>query len=112
MAHVKTRFAPSPTGLIPFGNVRTALFNVLPAKKIDGIFLLRTEDTDIERSCEEHIHALQEDLLWLGLEWQAGEAVGGVAEPGCQMLRTAAYKSYLTQLQASRQVYSCFCSAV
>ena len=76
---VKTRFAPSPTGLLHFGNVRTALFNVLLAGKTQGIFLLRVEDTDVERSREEYIRALQEDLAWLGLNWQEGEGKDGNA---------------------------------
>lgn len=112
MALVKTRFAPSPTGLIHFGNVRTALFNVLLAKKMGGVFLLRIEDTDIERSREEHIQALQEDLRWLGLDWQEGEAAGGAAAPYRQSQRGALYEKYLEQLLAQGKVYPCFCSAV
>ena len=112
MVMVKTRFAPSPTGLIHFGNVRTALFNVLLAKKSSGIFLLRIEDTDVERSREEHIQALQEDLRWLRLDWQEGEAAGGAASPYRQSQRTAAYAKYIGQLQAQGTVYPCFCSAV
>jgi len=112
MAQVKTRFAPSPTGLIHFGNVRTALFNVLLAKKSSGIFLLRIEDTDFERSREEHIQALQEDLRWLELDWQEGEAAGGAAAPYRQSQRGTVYEQYLEQLAAQDAVYPCFCSAV
>ena len=112
MPLVKTRFAPSPTGLIHFGNVRTALFNVLLAKKMGGHFLLRIEDTDIERSREEYIQALQADLRWLGLDWQEGEEIGGAAAPYRQSQRTAAYETYLTQLRQQGRVYPCFCSAV
>lgn len=112
MPFVKTRFAPSPTGLIHFGNVRTALFNVLLAKKMGGHFLLRIEDTDVERSREEYIQALQADLRWLGLDWQEGEAVGGAAAPYRQSRRTDAYETYLTQLRTQGRVYPCFCSAV
>ncbi len=112
MPLVKTRFAPSPTGLIHFGNVRTALFNVLLAKKMRGHFLLRIEDTDFERSREEYIQALQDDLRWLGLDWQEGEEIGGAAAPYRQSQRTAAYETYLTQLREQGRVYPCFCSAV
>ena len=113
MALVKTRFAPSPTGLIHFGNVRTALFNVLLAKKMGGLFLLRIEDTDVERSREEYIQALQEDLRWLGLDWQEGEAIeGGAAAPYRQSQRTNSYETYLEQLRAQSRVYPCFCSPV
>jgi len=112
MPLVKTRFAPSPTGLIHFGNVRTALFNVLLAKKMGGHFLLRIEDTDFERSREEYIQALQDDLRWLGLDWQEGEEIGGAAAPYRQSQRTAAYETYLTQLREQGRVYPCFCSAV
>ena len=112
MALVKTRFAPSPTGLIHFGNVRTALFNVLMAQKMGGLFLLRIEDTDFERSREEYIQALQEDLRWLGLDWQEGETLGGAAAPYRQSQRTDAYETYLEQLRAQGKVYPCFCSAV
>ena len=112
MTQVKTRFAPSPTGLIHFGNVRTALFNVLLAKKTAGVFLLRIEDTDFERSREEYTQALQEDLRWLELDWQEGEDAGGAAAPYRQSQRTAAYEKYLGQLEQQGDVYPCFCSAV
>lgn len=112
MHALKTRFAPSPTGLIHFGNVRTALFNVLLARKEAGVFLLRIEDTDAERSREEYIQALMEDLQWLGLDWQEGEKVGGQAAPYRQSGRLAAYEKYLGELEAIDRVYPCFCSAV
>ena len=75
-ACLENSLAPSPTGLIHFGNVRTALFNVLLARKEGGAFLLRIEDTDFERSREAYIQALMEDLHWLGLDWQEGERAG------------------------------------
>lgn len=112
MASVKTRFAPSPTGLIHFGNVRTALFNVLFARKAGGTFLLRIEDTDLERSREEFIEALKEDLRWLGLDWQEGEGEGGPAAPYRQSRRGDIYSHYLQQLTAQGRVYPCFCSAL
>jgi glutamyl-tRNA synthetase len=112
MAPIKTRFAPSPTGLIHFGNVRTALFNVLLARKQGGSFLLRIEDTDLERSREEYIDALKEDLRWLDLDWQEGEGATGDAAPYRQSQRSAVYEQYLEKLEADGRVYPCFCSAV
>lgn len=112
MAPIKTRFAPSPTGLIHFGNVRTALFNVLLARKQGGSFLLRIEDTDLERSREEFIDALKDDLRWLGLDWQEGEGEGGDAAPYRQSQRSDVYGQYLERLEAQGRVYPCFCTAV
>ena len=66
---IRVRFAPSPTGYIHLGNVRTALFNYLYAKRGGGKFILRVEDTDRERSKPEYRQALMEDLLWMGLRW-------------------------------------------
>ena len=66
---VITRFAPSPTGFLHIGNVRAALMNYLLAKKSNGIFILRIDDTDQERSKQEYVDAIKTDLEWLGLEW-------------------------------------------
>jgi glutamyl-tRNA synthetase len=109
---VKTRFAPSPTGLLHFGNVRTALFNALFAKRAGGSFLLRVEDTDVARSREEYVRALQDDLHWLSLDWQEGEGAGGDAGPYRQSQRTDVYATYLGQLQAQSLVYPCFCTSL
>ncbi|MFM8455115.1 MAG: glutamate--tRNA ligase [Gammaproteobacteria bacterium] len=99
---IKTRFAPSPTGLMHFGNVRTALFNYLYAAQNQGIFLLRVEDTDEQRSSEEHTQALLEDLRWLSLDWQEG--------PLFQSQRGNFYEKYAQELLQSGQAYKCFCS--
>jgi len=107
---VKTRFAPSPTGLIHFGNVRTALFNWLFAKHEQGNFLLRIEDTDAERSSDEYIHALMRDLEWLGLEWDEGEKHPKALGPYRQSHRTSLYETHLHRLEETGQVYPCFCS--
>ncbi len=109
---VKTRFAPSPTGLLHFGNVRTALFNALLAAQTKGIFLLRIEDTDFERSREEYIQALQHDLDWLGLNWQEGDGIGGAAAPYRQSQRNADYDKYLQRLYEQQRAYPCFCSMI
>src|SRR5689334_16288751 len=71
-AQAVTRFAPSPTGELHLGNARTALFNLLLARHAGGRFLLRIEDTDAERSLDEHTTALMADLRWLGIDWDAG----------------------------------------
>ena len=67
--NVKVRFAPSPTGRIHAGNIRTALFNWLFARKMGGRLLLRLDDTDKERSTEEFARGIEEDLSWLGIDW-------------------------------------------
>jgi nondiscriminating glutamyl-tRNA synthetase len=107
---IKTRFAPSPTGLLHLGNIRTALFNYLLAKKAGGTFLLRIEDTDIARGHENYVAALQEDLRWLGLHWQEGVGVGGSRGPYRQSERGAIYGSYFDQLERGERAYPCFCS--
>lgn len=106
----KTRFAPSPTGYVHIGNVRTALLNALLARHDKGIFLLRIEDTDQSRSEDEYTKQLQQDLLWLGLPWQEGPEVGGAYAPYFQSQRQAIYAKYYRQLEALGQVYPCFCT--
>lgn len=106
----KTRFAPSPTGYLHLGNVRTALFNALLSRCWKGQFLLRIEDTDQERSRPEYVAALLEDLRWLGLDWQEGPGVGGPQEPYVQSERTNIYEKYYQRLETSEQAYPCFCT--
>ncbi len=108
--NVKTRFAPSPTGYLHLGNVRTALFNALLARCRGGRFLLRIEDTDRERSRPEYVAALLEDLRWLGLDWREGPEVGGLHAPYAQSARAGIYAEYYERLEASGQVYPCFCA--
>src|SRR5579863_1739472 len=105
-----TRFAPSPSGELHLGNVRTALFNLLLARHGAGRFLLRIEDTDRERSSEAHSAALLADLRWLGIEWDAGPDREDARGPYRQGLRAALYERYLRQLQEQAAVYPCFCS--
>lgn len=107
---VKTRFAPSPTGLVHLGNIRTALFNVLLARKHAGKFLLRIEDTDQERSRPEFQVALQEDMRWLGLDWQEGPDAGGEHAPYNQSARGDIYQQYYDRLIERDLAYPCFCS--
>jgi glutamyl-tRNA synthetase/nondiscriminating glutamyl-tRNA synthetase len=78
---IRVRFAPSPTGYLHIGNVRTALFNYLFAKREGGKFVLRVEDTDKERSRPEYREALAEDLAWMGIHWDEGPGVEGEHGP-------------------------------
>lgn len=107
---MKSRFCPSPTGYMHMGNVRTALFNALIAKKLNGTFLLRIEDTDKTRSTEEYTDVLLEDLQWLGLAWQEGPGIGGGAGPYWQSQRQSIYDKFYRELEQSGHVYPCFCS--
>ncbi len=107
---IKTRFSPSPTGQMHIGNVRTALFCALYAQGQQGVFMLRIEDTDKERSKTEYTEGLMADLRWLGLQWQEGPEVGGAAAPYFQSERQAIYDQYYHQLEASGRAYTCFCS--
>ena len=108
MPTIKTRFCPSPTGYIHIGNARTALFNALYAKKHGGIFLLRIEDTDKERSKQKYIDAICTDLAWLGLDWQ------GYSKDNSnfyqQSKRHNIYQKYLDTLHMQNKIYGCFCS--
>jgi len=109
-APFKSRFAPSPTGLLHLGNVRTALFNYLLARRENGVYLLRIEDTDAARGHEKYTQALEEDLTWLGLEWQEGPERGGAHAPYFQSQRSGIYARYFDALETSGQAYPCFCS--
>lgn len=106
----KTRFAPSPTGLIHLGNARTALFSYLFAKGNQGTFLLRMEDTDIERSKDDYATELQKDLLWLNLQWQEGVTVEGPHAPYWQAQRMPIYEKYYQELLDQGLAYPCFCT--
>ena len=108
--NVKTRFAPSPTGLVHVGNIRTALFNALYAKHRDGTFLLRIEDTDQERSREEYMHQLEQDMLWLNLDWQEGPNHDCGNGPYRQSNRQSIYDDYYTRLEQAGGAYPCFCT--
>jgi len=94
-----TRFAPSPTGYIHVGNLRTALMNYLIARKTGGTFILRIDDTDQERSKQEYVDALKADLEWLGIAWDREER---------QSLRLDRYAEAADQLRAEGKLYECF----
>ncbi|MEN8153405.1 MAG: glutamate--tRNA ligase [Acidobacteriota bacterium] len=106
----RVRFAPSPTGFIHVGNARTAVFNYLYSKKNNGKFILRIEDTDLERSKKEYEDNLIKDLEWLGLEWDEGPVKGGDTGPYRQSERNVYYDKYKEQLIESGKAYYCFCS--
>jgi nondiscriminating glutamyl-tRNA synthetase len=107
---LKTRFAPSPTGLLHLGNIRTALFNYLLARQASGTFLLRLEDTDAMRGHEKYARALEEDMHWLGLVWNEGPQIGGDHGPYAQSERGHIYKEYFASLESGGQAYPCFCT--
>src|SRR5438128_973100 len=107
--NLRVRFAPSPTGPLHIGNVRTALFNYLVAKKNKGDFILRIEDTDKERSEQKYTDELIEGLRWLGILWNEGPDVGGKFGPYKQSQRTDIYKKYLKTLLQEKKAYYCFC---
>lgn len=107
---MKTRFAPSPTGMLHVGSARTALFNNLLAGRRRGVFLLRIEDTDPGRSTADYAVALQQDLQWLGLQWQEGPGILGLHESYLQSQRGAVYRSYFDLLEQQGMAYLCFCS--
>ncbi|ESQ31494.1 hypothetical protein EUTSA_v10003868mg [Eutrema salsugineum] len=108
---VRVRFAPSPTGNLHVGGARTALFNYLFARSKGGKFVLRIEDTDLERSTRESEAAVLQDLSWLGLDWDEGPGVGGDFGPYRQSERNALYQQYAKKLLESGHVYRCFCSS-
>jgi nondiscriminating glutamyl-tRNA synthetase len=107
---VRVRFAPSPTGFLHVGNVRTALFNWLWARHHKGSFILRIEDTDIERSRPEYEQQLMDDLRWLGLGWDEGVDRTGPFGPYRQSDRYGIYQDYARRLLDLDRVFYCFCS--
>jgi nondiscriminating glutamyl-tRNA synthetase len=108
---MRVRFAPSPTGHLHVGNARTALFNWLMARASRGTFILRIEDTDLERSTRESEASVLEDLRWLGLEWDEGPDVGGPHGPYRQSERLHLYRSRANDLLTRGLAYYCFCPA-
>jgi glutamyl-tRNA synthetase len=103
MSQVRVRFAPSPTGFLHIGGVRTALFNWLFARQQKGVFVLRIEDTDQSRSTEESIQAILDGMKWVGLDWDEG--------PFRQTDRTDLYRSYAMKLFEAGRAYWCVCKA-
>ena len=103
MTDLRVRFAPSPTGYLHVGGARTALFNWLLARRQGGVFILRIEDTDLERSTQESVDAILQGMEWLGLDWDEG--------PFYQSANFPLYKEYVQKLLDSGKAYKCYCSA-
>src|SRR4030042_5955618 len=107
---IKTRIAPSPTGFLHIGLARTALFNYLFSKQNNGGFVLRIEDTDVQRSIHRFEKDIIEGLKWLGIEWSEGPDIGGNFGPYRQSERQEIYKKYIEKLLNDNLAYHCFCS--
>src|SRR5574344_2116729 len=110
MSEVRGRIAPSPSGNLHVGTARTALFNYLFAKKNNGKFILRIEDTDAERTSQEYIANIFDSLKALGLNWDEGPDVGGPYGPYTQSQRFDIYPKYVQKLLDAGFAYECFCT--
>jgi glutamyl-tRNA synthetase len=114
MTAVRVRYAPSPTGYLHLGGVRTALYNWLWARRHGGVFVLRIEDTDVERSTEESVAVILDSMRWLGLDWDEGpDANGprGAHGPYRQTERLALYREFADKLVEAGAAYHCLCTA-
>lgn len=107
---IRVRFAPSPTGYLHIGGARTALFNWLFTRKAKGVFVLRIEDTDIDRSTLESEEKILEDMKWLGLDWDEGPDTGGPFGPYRQSERLNIYLQSAKKLMDEGKVYPCYCT--
>ncbi len=107
---VRVRIAPSPTGLVHLGTLRSALFNWLYARHAGGAFILRVEDTDQKRYDPRALSDLLESLRWFGLDWDEGPDVGGEVGPYIQSERLDLYQHYTHQLVKAGHAYYCFCT--
>ncbi|MGH3475797.1 MAG: glutamate--tRNA ligase family protein, partial [Nocardioidaceae bacterium] len=107
---VRVRFSPSPTGNPHVGLVRTALFNWAYARRFDGTFVFRIEDTDAARDSEESYTALIDSMRWLGLEWDEGPDIGGDHGPYRQSQRMDIYADVAERLRTAGRAYHCYCS--
>jgi glutamyl-tRNA synthetase len=106
----RLRFAPSPSGYLHIGGARTALFNWLWAKSQGGVFVLRVEDTDQERSSLDSVRAILDAFRWLGMDWDEGPEVGGPYAPYFQSERKAIYRAEVERLISSGNAYRCYCT--
>ena len=109
-APVRVRFAPSPTGHPHVGNIRTAMFNWLMARRYGGRFILRIEDTDVARKKEGALESIMEGLRWLGLDWDEGPEAGGDYAPYFQSQRLELYQAAAARLVEQGDAYYCYCS--
>jgi glutamyl-tRNA synthetase len=106
----RVRFAPSPTGYLHVGGARTALFNWLFARRLGGVFVLRIEDTDLERSSDEMVGGILDGLRWLGLDWDEGPGIGGEFGPYLQSERLDRHRAMAERLVAGGHAYYCYCT--
>jgi glutamyl-tRNA synthetase len=106
----RVRFAPSPTGYLHIGGARTALFNYLYARRFGGTFILRIEDTDLERSTEASLKAILDGLKWLDIDWDEGPEKGGPFPPYFQTQRLDTYRKHVDELIAAGKAYRCYCT--
>jgi nondiscriminating glutamyl-tRNA synthetase len=107
---VRVRIAPSPTGFAHLGTASTALYNVLFARREGGTFVLRVDDTDLERNRDEYEKVIYEALHWLGLDWDEGPDKGGAHGPYRQSERLDLYTKHSNRLVAEEKAYRCFCT--
>ena len=110
MSTVRTRFAPSPTGFMHLGNLRSALYTYLYAKKHGGRFILRIEDTDQARYVEGAVDVIYNTLRSIGMQWDEGPDIGGDYGPYVQSERKDMYLPYAKQLVEAGKAYYCFCT--
>src|SRR5438094_3606787 len=110
MPSPRVRFAPSPTGYLHVGGARTALFNWLFARRFGGVFVLRIEDTDVERSSADMVEGILDGMRWLGLDWDEGPKIGGPYGPYFQSERLERYRAMAERLVADGHAYYCYCS--
>src|SRR5437764_15337491 len=107
---VRVRLAPSPTGFAHLGTSSTSLYNVLFARANSGVFVLRVDDTDIQRNRDEYEKVIYEALHWLGLDWDEGPDKGGDHGPYRQSERLDLYREDAQRLLESKQAYRCYCT--
>ena len=110
MSQLRVRFAPSPTGYLHVGGARTALFNWLMARRHGGVFVLRIEDTDLERSSTEMVEGILDGMRWLGLDWDEGPIVDGPYAPYYQSERIDRHRAMAADLVARGRAYYCYCA--
>src|SRR5689334_17018259 len=110
MSAPRVRFAPSPTGYLHIGGARTALFNWLFARRHGGVFVLRIEDTDADRSSTEMVDGILEGMRWLGLDWDEGPITGGPHAPYLQSQRLDRHRALVDRLVAQGDAYYCYCT--
>lgn len=109
--NIRVRMAPGPTGAFHIGRTRAAIVNWIFARHYGGTFVLRIEDTDVQRSKPEHLQSILDSLRWLGLTWDEGPEIGGPYAPYFQMGRLDSYAEYCARLLESGHAYKCYCTA-